>query len=495
MPAPIKLFDSTGGPITLDPTPFAVGGEGTIHDLIGDSSVVAKLYKNTPTAEQEAKLRLIPRLVNSTLLNVAAWPTATLHPTPGGPVQGLLMPRLVGFREIFHLYSPVLRKQDFPSADWVFLIRAARNCAIAFQKIHDSGHVVGDVNQKNVLVSLEATVRLLDCDSFQVRGPNGKLYRCDVGVPEFTPPELQNRPFPSVDRTENHDRFGLAVMIFQLLMSGQHPYAGVYSGAGEMLMEQAISTGRFAYSRSPGMTQMTPPPHAPSIRLLSAKLVDLFEQAFAASGSNRPSPYEWNKALETFESQLQRCDTNSKHAYLRSAGSCPWCELVTRFGIHKFSPSLAAGIKANPHFDLAIVWAQIEAIGIPEFSYTRPPVSRPAGLVGKAVPPALGDYSPEPKPLSADLGLHAPRPVKPNLTHRQADSPEPSPPPQPPKDHAPRPQPPVISDHAPRPAPPFEGDHAPRPQPPVSIDHAPRPQPPTIADHAPGRLHRKLLTK
>ena len=60
------------------------------------------------------------------------------------------MPRVEEHDEIHTLYSPAHRKVTFPHADWSFLIRAARNCAVAFDVIHACGHVIGDVNQGGI---------------------------------------------------------------------------------------------------------------------------------------------------------------------------------------------------------------------------------------------------------------------------------------------------------------------------------------------------------
>ena len=83
-------------------------------------------------------------------------------------------------------------------------------------------------------------------DSFQVSA-DGKTYRCEGGFPEYTPPELQGVAFRDVDRAQDHDCFGLAIVIFQLLFMGRHPFSGAYLGAGEMPLERAIREFRFAY--------------------------------------------------------------------------------------------------------------------------------------------------------------------------------------------------------------------------------------------------------
>src|SRR5262249_34504113 len=154
---------------------------------------------------------------------LAAWPMATLHDAPGGAVQGFLMPRFADLQSIQKLYSPSQRKLNFPRADWALLVHAAGTCAAAFAAIHERSCVLGDVNQNNVLVSPQGTVCLIDCDSFQVQA-GGRVFPCEVGVAEYTPPELQGRSFAGVVRTVNHDCFGLAVLVFQLLFVGRHPY-------------------------------------------------------------------------------------------------------------------------------------------------------------------------------------------------------------------------------------------------------------------------------
>ncbi len=42
--------------------------------------------------------------------------------------------------------------------------------------------------------------------------------------------------------------FGLAVLLFQLLFLGRHPFSGVFGGRGEMTVVRAVSECRFAYA-------------------------------------------------------------------------------------------------------------------------------------------------------------------------------------------------------------------------------------------------------
>ena len=164
------------------------------------------------------------------------------------------MPRIADFLEIHHLYSVAQRKKDFPEADWGFLLHTARNCAIAFEAVHQHGHVVGDVNQKNVMVSKKGIVAFVDCDSFQV-AEGTRIFRCGVGVPEYTPPELHGKNFASLDRAANHDLFGLAVLVFHLLMMGRHPFSGVPLVNADIPIEKAIQEGLLRLHAQHGLGQ------------------------------------------------------------------------------------------------------------------------------------------------------------------------------------------------------------------------------------------------
>src|SRR5262249_29180802 len=149
----------------------------------------------------------------------------------------------------------------------------------AVAAVHNHGLVIGDLNPKNILVTKKATVYLLDCDSFQVMA-NGKTYRCETGFPEYTPPELQGLTLKEVDRGPQHDYFGLAILIFQLLFIGRHPFSGRFLGRGEMPLERAIRELRFAYGDEAQVSQMQPPPGALTWNALPGSLMGLFRRSF-----------------------------------------------------------------------------------------------------------------------------------------------------------------------------------------------------------------------
>lgn len=359
-----KILDASGAVIQLG-KPLGKGGEGVVYDVLGMPDFAAKIYIRTPDAHTASKLSAMTSLANVHLLRVAAWPTTTLFNTSRA-VTGFMMPKISGHQPVFQLYGPKLRLREFPTADWRFLIHAAANAARAFATIHSAGLVIGDVNHGNLLVSKDGTVRLIDCDSFQI-SKNGRLWLCEVGVGTHQPPEMQGQiRYDRITRTPNHDNFGLAVIIFQLLCMARHPFAGVFRGpSNPPSIEEAIAQSRYAYSRDGQRTLMAPPPGALKIDALTPKLRDLFELAFAPSArqGGRPSGQQWVGALEELSAELRPCSRNKAHFFRRALANCPWCELENLSGVALF-PVVFVGA-ATSQAGFAVLWQEICKVAEP----------------------------------------------------------------------------------------------------------------------------------
>ena len=360
-----SLYGDDGAPIGLGDR-VAKGGEGTVYEVDGEAGAagkLAKIYHVAPGPEQEAKLLAMARLRTDRLLALTAWPIGVIRLGRGGPVRGLLMPRVAG-RAIHLLYGPKSRHLNFPEAGWAFLIAAAANLARAVAAVHEHGHVIADINQGNVLVSSRATVALIDCDSFQVRD-GGRLFLCNVGVGPYVPPELQGGSL-HVERTPNHDAFGLAVLIFQLLFLGRHPFSGKFLGAGDLPIEKAIRELRFAYGAAAAGRLMQPPPATPPLAIASPAAAALFERAFAAAGDGdggRPAAAEWIEPLVRLGYELSACGFNPAHEYWRGLPSCPWCpvEAAARTAFFDFLRPWGGAAA----LDLQRIWDDTLAVAAP----------------------------------------------------------------------------------------------------------------------------------
>ncbi len=327
------------------------GGEACIYAVPSDEHLVAKIY-HKPTICHGEKLQtmLVNPPVNPTanLGHISiAWPQELLEAADGsGRVVGFIMPRIRGMRPIMDFYNPGTRRQHCPLFNYQYLMRTARNLAAAFAALHASRYCVGDVNESNILVSDTALVTLVDTDSFQVREPVQNLvYRCAVGKPEYTPPELQNKTFADYDRESYHDLFGLGVLIFQLLMEGTHPFSGIFKGGIEPPpYQRRILQGHFTYSQKKQVPYV-PTPISPRWDMLHPSLRDLFVRCFEDGHDHpllRPNAQTWLSALTAAEEGLVTCAANPQHLYHHHLDKCPWCERTQQLGGRDPFPSLAA---------------------------------------------------------------------------------------------------------------------------------------------------------
>jgi DNA-binding helix-hairpin-helix protein with protein kinase domain len=334
------IYDETNLRLECGPH-IGRGGEGDVFQLRQSAAHCAKIYHAGPLpAEKTQKLRALRALAAppSDLQQVAAIPLSLVFEKPGGrdPV-GVVLPFVEG-RDIHELYSPVARQQFFPGAHLGFLTAVARNLAFAFHKLHAHGIVMGDVNEQNIKVRPDATVRLIDCDSFQVSSPAG-FFPCRVGSALWTAPELVGRALGNAPRTPNQDGFGLAQMIFLLLFAGRYPFAGTPLPGVDLDPNQAIARFAFAYDPAPPTPLLRPPPCTVRLSDFPPRISALFLRAFRVEGVQpgaRPSPAEWIAALAALQGELAACTRYRSHVFWRDAPGCPWCRILAGSGADLF---------------------------------------------------------------------------------------------------------------------------------------------------------------
>lgn len=325
------------------------GGEARVFAVKADPTLVAKLYHH-PTPTHADKLAVMidhpPAQVVVNGQPVIAWPTKRIFGQPAtGLVTGFLMPRVTGGVPAAHLHNMKSRLTSHPHFNWRYLVRAAMNLALTFQKVHERGYVVGDVNDQGVLVTGNAVVALVDCDSFQVRDPRtGRVFRCTVGTSLFTPPELAGCSFATVDRTPTHDLFGLAVLIYQFLM-GCHPFqVKITASDDDVSIEDCIKRGLYP-DIAPGAAQS---PVSPPLYLLPRSTRALFRAAFGPMMADRPSASTWTDELWTIDRELRSCARNANHFFPAQLSSCVWCERTAALGGRDPFPS-ADAIRRGEH--------------------------------------------------------------------------------------------------------------------------------------------------
>jgi DNA-binding helix-hairpin-helix protein with protein kinase domain len=355
------------GPITLGKR-LGQGGQGTVYEM---GSEAVKIYTGTPTADHAQKIRALLTVRTATLEAVSAWPSRLVY--AGKDPVGYVMPKITNQHPVGRVSLPASRKVEFSEKPWGWLIHIARNLSAAIDQIHTAGVIVGDLNDANIYVGDNAVVRVLDVDSFQI-SVNGKSWNTGVGVPMYLPPELQGRDLTKIPRTQHHDAFGLAVVIFQLLMMGRHPWGGDYRS--DKTIDQLIASEPFIYGQTARGRGLAPPGSAPKMEWLHTDVVRTFERAF--SQTTRPSAKEWAVVLETFRTALTHCTVSKTHQFVPKQGNCPWCVLEQQNGIFYFLPSIPTHRPSSTStFVIKKLEDELALLELPENFYKTNPKNDP----------------------------------------------------------------------------------------------------------------------
>lgn len=380
MPTPIvpRVYDSAGRDIALS-TELGEGGEAKVYAVAGDPMRVVKLYLRPPPVDQLPKLRAMAAFKNPDLLSVTTWPLDVAF-VKTQQFAGYTMPRLNEFHPVHTLFGPKARQQLYPNMTWKALVVMASNVAQAIAVLHHYNIVMGDVNANNIVVHDDTKITLVDCDSFEFTF-NGQRFPCRVGMDEYQPPELQPDRWSSLPRTQEGDRFGLAIIVFQLLMMGRHPFEGVSVNGriSDPTRGANIARGFFFYGSATSAHGLRPPPAALTLGALSPRVASLFERAFAGTPSQRPTALEWHAALLDLDSQLTRCAQNPTHIYLRGL-LCPWCaiERKTNGQISYFQLPVPVGSDGKiddsiwvtfPDSKVTDLWRAVLGLGAPPTGY------------------------------------------------------------------------------------------------------------------------------
>ena len=328
----MKIYDREGNPISIG-TVVGRGGEAVVYRVIGRPAWLAKIYEPAPRPNYAAKLAWMlehPPANPTHALNhpSLAWPAGLLY-GQGNRLAGYLMPYIQQAVPVLVVFNPRRRVETLAQFDRRYLHRAARNLATAAGALHTSGYVVGDLNESNVLVTPSALVTLIDTDSFQVQEPRGGqvvTYACPVAKPEYTPPELQGKSLSSTVRSPEQDAFSLGVLIFQLLMEGNHPFRAQWLGKGDPPpIEERIALGGFPYTSTPGVP-VRPPKYAPDLDLLHPEISELVRRCFIDGHRDprlRPEASAWEWAIAEAEKSLVQCP--NRHFYSEHLRGCPVC--------------------------------------------------------------------------------------------------------------------------------------------------------------------------
>jgi len=324
--------------------PLGRGATAIVYPaVLNGSPFAAKIYlsnRKLDTAKIEAMLGNPPANVRIQFAGAQhsqlAWPSAILT-TPSGRDLGYLMP-LMDLSKSFsldHYYDQtLLRKLKSPSEGALsFKLEIARNLCLLVADLHDHNHCFIDMKPQNIRVLLGShVVTLLDCDGFSIAGSDGKRYPAELLSSDYTSPEAYKKGTPPSQLGEDQDRYALAVILFQLINGGTHPFQGIINGSGitAATNDEKAAQGLYPHGMKPD-SRIAPRPQSIHF-LLDDGIRALFDAAFIGPVNQRPTARDWAHLLDTLlrSKALTRCDKEPFDlGHMRFADKpCPACYLA-----------------------------------------------------------------------------------------------------------------------------------------------------------------------
>lgn len=332
---PVRVRTSTGMLLVLGAR-VDNGREGVVYRVEGAPALLGKLLPRAQNrAEVSRRLTALvrhgrsPRAVRllAGTPRRAAWPVGVIHSVARG-IPGFLMPDMAAnFKPMDSLISAAFRTTCFPAATWATSLAAAINLAQLVADVHEAGYVIGDLKQENLWAGQDGTVGISDVDSFQFTD-GGEFFPCRAMSPGYTAPEGIDNSAAVLDAAS--DNFVLAVLIYQLLMDGMHPFHGQPGdGTPYVSLDDNVLHGR---ARIVQADLVRVPSWVPPLTILPRHIRALFRQCFGARGCRireaRPAASEWVAALAQVRAagQLQSCQKVAEHVFTRERPWCPWCD-------------------------------------------------------------------------------------------------------------------------------------------------------------------------
>ncbi|MDR1301067.1 MAG: hypothetical protein LBK43_01170, partial [Treponema sp.] len=294
-----QVFDKFGQSKQFEKLIAKPGGEGSVYVLEDKPGTLVKIYHadklNANRYEYQQKIDTMVSIKNNFESIDVCWPLISIYNSLGQWI-GYAMKRGFG-SPMRYLAHGVAYKKHFPNLNRVLLLQFLLSFLKNIEILHSKNVFIGDYNLLNFLCNKgNNKVTMIDCDSYQVT-INGKYFPCPVGSPDLTPIEHHNKNFKQVVRTVASENFSLAIILFECLMLGRHPYDIV--GGDDPVTN--LRQGNFPYGKDNKEIPQGPWYHIWSH--IPYRIKSLFIQNFTegvTDPNKRPGVRMWYQEISTY---------------------------------------------------------------------------------------------------------------------------------------------------------------------------------------------------
>ncbi len=228
-----KVYAPSGKPVVIgSQQEIAAGGEGIVYECPANKDFLIKIYKPA-TRQDKAKMSVIHERIKA-MCEIKPLHTCKSFAWPISPVYadahrrefiGFVMRKCSG-KSLASLRSASQVQNLFPHWDRKSLVKAALDFVLKVQVLASHGILINDFNPSNFLLDKDCQVYFIDCDSYQITDQRGKIHTTGTYFASHVAPELLNNKNALLQpRNIHHVQFGTALIVFNILMYGLHPYS------------------------------------------------------------------------------------------------------------------------------------------------------------------------------------------------------------------------------------------------------------------------------
>lgn len=323
----ITVYDEVGKAVKLGPEQQLgrTGASGSVYTLPCAPDFCVKLYRKEELASPKKLAQTVNRLRAMLKLGVAAdprfcWPLGLVTDKPGGKgkVVGFGMRRLPeGCKPVKLLFGGAAAVQRvWPGAGRRELATLAANLVDAVIALEAWNVEPADFNPENFVFDNAGHVFLLDLDSVSFR-EGGTAYPSKMCYGDTAAPELLGKPDAFKElRSRAQTVFSMAVLCFQVVQLGEHPFSFVEVPGGPRMSSPAenIRAGLCALGGGTGL-QRAPRYYALWSWLVSdlqSVFLRIFRHEGYADPARRPTLHELSFALRKFAFECGRTPERNK---------------------------------------------------------------------------------------------------------------------------------------------------------------------------------------
>lgn len=210
------------------------GGEGNVFLL--EENTALKIFNSK--VDLELKNKKIDALFSKKKVpECFCVPTMKVY-TDKGTLAGYTMKLAQGEIMQWSVFSRKGLLARFPEWTRSNLARLAINLLTKIEMLRNEKILIGDINPYNIIINNEDDIYFIDIDSYQIDN-----MPCTVGLPLFTPPELQGANFRKILRTAYNENFSLGTLLFMIFLPGKNPFE--YVGGSDLINN--IKDQNFSY--------------------------------------------------------------------------------------------------------------------------------------------------------------------------------------------------------------------------------------------------------